>query len=115
MRALFLHSLLLAVLVGPTIGLATKFTTLQGGIKYDPPMSEAEFHQMRNMTVNEMEATLAKRRIRITRWELLRESVSYSYFWKQVAHDAIIPSCGVFVACMCLGFIERKRLAPDGI
>ncbi len=95
--------------VGPSIGVVSKFASLHGGTKYDPPLSEAEFHQMGNMTVNEMEAALAKRRIKMTRWDLLRDSVHYAYFWKQVALDAIVPSCGVFLACAWIGWMERRH------
>ena len=91
MKALLLRSLLVAILVGPAIGLISKVASLQGGIKYDPPVSEAERHQMRNMTVDEMDAALAKRRIKMTRGDWLRESVPYSYFWKQVAHALVRP------------------------
>ncbi len=79
-------------------------------MKYDPPISEAEFHQMGNMTVNEMDAALAKRRIKMTRWGWLRDSVQYSYFWKQAARDAAVPSCGVFLACTLVGWMERRRV-----
>ena len=110
MKALLLRSLFVAVLVGPAICLVSTVASLQGGTKYDPPVSEAEFHQMGNMTVNDMEAALAKRRIKMTRWDWLRDSVPYSYFWKQVAHDSIVPSLGVFLACTWVGWIEQRHV-----
>jgi hypothetical protein len=110
MKALLLRSLLVAVLVGPAIGFVSNVASLRGGTKYDPPLSEAEFHQMGNMTVNEMEAALAKRRIKMTRWDLVRDSVYYSYFWKQVAQNAIVPSSGVFLACTWVGWMEKRDL-----
>ncbi len=110
MKALLLRSLLVAVLLGPAINLLSAFTSFHGGIKFDPPVSEAERHQMGNMTVNEVEAALAKRRTKMTRWDWLRDSVQYSYFWKQVARDAIVPGCGVFLACTWVGWMERKYL-----
>ena len=109
MKALLLRSLLVAVLVGPAIDLMSTFTLFHRATKYDPPISEAEFHQMGNMTVNEMDAALAKRRIKMTWWDWLRESVTYSYFWKQVARDAIVPSCGVFLACTWVGWMDRRH------
>jgi hypothetical protein len=108
MKALLVRSLI-AVLVGPAIDLARTVASFRGGTRYDPPLGEAEFHQMGNMTVNEMEAALAKRRIKLTRWDWLKDSVPHSYFWKQVAHDAIVPSCGVFFACTWIGWMERRR------
>lgn len=110
MKALLLRSLLVAVLVGPAIDLVRTVASFHRGEKYDPPVSEAEFHQMGNMTVNEMEAALAKRRIKMTRWDWLRESVPYSYFWKQVTRDAIVPSCGVFLACTWVGWMEKRHV-----
>ena len=114
MKALLLRSLLVAVLVGPVINLVSTFTLFHRAEKYDPPISEAEFHQMGNMTVNEMDAALAKRRIKMTRWDWLKDSVQCSYFWKQVARDAIVPTCGVFLACTWVGWMEKRR-TPKGI
>ena len=114
MKALLLRSLLVAVLVGPAINVVSTVALFRRGTKYDPPISEAEFHQMGNMTVNEMEAAFAKRRVKMTRWGWLRESVPYSYFWKQVAHDAVVPTCGVFLACAWVGWMEKTR-PPKGI
>lgn len=114
MKSLLVRSLLVAVLVGPAINLVSTFTLFRRATKYDPPVSEAEFRQMGNMTVNEMDAALAKRRIKrrikMTRWDWLRDSVQYSYFWKQVARDAIVPSCGVFLSCIWVGWMERRRV-----
>ncbi len=51
----------------------------------------------------------------MTRWDWLKDSIPYSYFWKQVGHDAIVPSSGVFLACIWVGWMEestgRKRRA----
>jgi hypothetical protein len=109
-KALLLRSLLVAVLVGPAINLVSTFTLLHRATKYDPPISEAEFHQMGNMTLNEMDTALAKRRIKVTRWDWLKDSVQYSYFWKQVARDAIVPGCGVFLACIWVGWMDRRHV-----
>jgi len=65
---------------------------------------------MGNMTVNDVDAALAKRRIKMTRWDWLRDSVHYSYFWKQVEHGAIVPSLGVFLACICVGWTEEREI-----
>jgi hypothetical protein len=109
-KTLLLRSLLIAVLVGPAINLVSTFTLFHDATTYDPPVSEAEFHRMGNMTVNEMEAALAKRSVKLTRWNWLKDSVQYSYFWKQVARDAIVPSCGVFFACIWVSWGERRRM-----
>ncbi len=110
MKALLVRSLLVAVLLGPVIDLVSTVTLFRGAMRYEPPLGEAEYHRMGNMTLNEMDAALAKRRIRMTRWDWLRDSVQYSYFWKQVARDSIVPGCGVFLACVWVGWMERRYL-----
>ena len=99
---------------GFAISIVSSVVRLHGEFKYDPAISEAEFHQMGNMTVNEMEAALAKRRVKLKRWDSLRETVPYPDFWKRVAHDAVVPSCGVFLACAWVGGTEKRRV-PKGI
>jgi hypothetical protein len=110
MKALFFRSLIAAILLGPAIGFVSELASLRGGIKYEPPLSEAELHQMGNLTINEMEATLGKRRIKMTRWDWLRDSIPYSYYWKQVAFNAIVPSSGVFLGCVWVGWMEVRRV-----
>jgi hypothetical protein len=56
MKALFLKSLIAAILLGPVIGFVSELASFRRGFKYEPPLSEAETHQMRNLTINEMEA-----------------------------------------------------------
>ncbi len=109
MKALLVRSLLVAILVGPAIDVVRIIVLFRRATKYDPPISEAEFRQMGNMTVNEMDAVFAKRRIKMSRWDWLRESVRYSYFWKEVARDAIVPTIGVFLACIWVGWMEKRR------
>lgn len=110
MKGLLLRSLIIAILVGPAIDIATTLATFSGGARYSPPISEDERHRMGSMTLNEVDAILAKREIKMTRWDWLRESVPYWYFWKEVARDALIPSFGIFVACVWVGSMERRQL-----
>lgn len=110
MKTLFLRSLLAAVLIGPIIGFVSEFASVHKALRYDPPIKEAEFHQMENMTVSEMKADMAKRRIIMSRWEWLRDSAPYLYFWKDLAHRAVVPSSGVFLACMWVGFMEDRHV-----
>jgi hypothetical protein len=110
MKALFFRSLIAAILLGPAIGFVSQLVSFRGGIKYEPPVSEAERQQMGSLTLNEMEATLSKRRIKMTRWDWLRDSIPYSYYWKQVAFNAIVPSSGVFLGCMWVGWMEERHL-----
>jgi hypothetical protein len=98
------------MLVGPAVVLVSTVASFHRGTKYEPPVTEDEFHKMGNMTINEWDALMAKRRIKLTRWDWLRDSVNYSYFWKQIAHDAIVPGCGVFLGCMWVGWMEARRI-----
>jgi hypothetical protein len=109
MRALFLRSLIAAVLIGPAIGFAGEFASMHNVTKYDPPLSEAEFHRMGNVAMNEVEATLRAREIKLTRWEWLKDSIRYSDFWKHVAATGIVPGSGVFLGCIWVGWMERSR------
>ena len=113
MRELFLRSLIAAILLGPAIGFVSELASFRGGIRYEPPLSDAERHQMGSLTMNEMEATLSKRIIRMTRWDWLRDSIPYLYFWKRVAFNAIVPSSGVFLGCVWVGWMEMRRLPPS--
>jgi hypothetical protein len=70
---------------------------------------------MQSLTINEVEAMLAKRRVKMTRWDWLRESVPYAYFWKDTARDAIVPALGVFVACVWVGWVEKSALKTGGV
>ena len=110
MKTLFLRSLLAAVLIGPAIGFVSEFASVHKAARYNPPINEAEFHQMENMTVSEMKADMAKRRIIMSRWEWLRGSAPYLYFWKDLAHRAVVPSWGVFLACMWVGFAKDRHV-----
>ncbi len=110
MKALLLRSLIAAVLIGVAISFVSGLTFFHGAIKYEPPFSEAERQQMRNLRMDEVEATLAKRRIKMTRWQWLGDSIHYAYFWKDVARDAIVPGSGVFLACLLIGCVERRQV-----
>jgi hypothetical protein len=115
MKALLLRSLIAAVLIGLAISFVSRLTFFHSAIKYEPPFSEAERQQMRNLPMNEVEATLAKRRIKMTRWQWAEDSIHYSYFWKDVGRDAIVSSSGVFLACIWVGWMEMRRAQkPEG-
>jgi len=110
MKALFFRSLIAAILLGPAVGFVSELVSLRNGITFHPALSDAERHQMGNLTENQMEAILSKRTIKMTRWEWLRDSIPYSYYWKQVAFNAIVPSSGVFLGCVWVGWMELRRV-----
>src|SRR4029077_8978403 len=109
MKSLFFRSLIAAILLGPAISFVSQVVSFLGGIKYEPPVTEAERQQMGNLTINEWESTFAKRKVKMTRWDWLRDSVPYSYYWKQVAFNATVPSSGVFLGCMWVGWMQERR------
>lgn len=110
MKALFLRCLLAAVLIGPTIGFISEVASFRRASKYNPPLTDAEFQKMKNLSMNEVEATLSKRRITMTRWEWLKDSIAYSYFWKGVAYRGTVPGSGVFLACAWVGWMEKRHV-----
>jgi hypothetical protein len=110
MKALFFRSLIAAILLGLAIGFVGELVSLRNAIKFQPALSDTERHQMRYLTVNEMESILGKREIKMTRWEWLMDSIPYSYYWKRVAFNAIVPSSGVFLGCVWVGWMELRRV-----
>jgi hypothetical protein len=108
MKALLLRSIFATLLLGPAVGFIDVLTSVKGGTKYDPPITQAEIEQMRNKSVKEVELYFSGRRMRQTRWEWLMDSIHYSYFWRQVASSSIAPSFGIFGACIWIGWTERR-------
>ena len=109
-KALLLRCLLAAVLIGPTISFVSDVVSFHRATKYEPPLTEAEFHQMGNMTVNEIESTMSKRRINVSRWAWYSDSIHDAYFWKQIAKSGIVPGSGVFLACAWVGWMEKRKV-----
>src|SRR5690242_4501168 len=108
MKTLLLRSLLATLIIGPTIGFISNVASVHRATKYDPPLSQTEIEQLRNQPANELAASLRERRIQLTRWEWLMDSIHYSYFWKQVVSSSIVPSFGIFAACIWVGWMERR-------
>lgn len=113
MKATLLRSLVAALLIGPAIGFLNEATSVQKAMIYNPPFSEAEMARMKNLSMNEVDATLRSRRVQLTRWEWLQGSIHYEYFWKRVAASSIVPSVGVFLACVWIGWTERLGKTGD--
>lgn len=65
--------------------------------------------RMRNLPMSEVDATLRTRRVQLTRWEWLQDSIHYAYFWKPVTARSIVASFGVFIACVWIGWTERRK------
>jgi hypothetical protein len=108
-KPLLLRSLIAAILIGSAIGFVTEVASIKGGMRYEPLLSEEEVTQMRSISPNQMEGSLASRRIRMNRWEWLKYSIHYSYYWKHVAQNTIVATCGLFLGCVWVGWMEKKQ------
>jgi len=62
MKALLLRSLLAALLFAPLISFANSVIWSRVRYRYDPPISEAEFHEFDSRTVAETEAEFKEER-----------------------------------------------------
>ena len=107
-RRLLLRILIIAALAGPLIAFVNSILWLRSGVKYQPPITEAESKRLSGLPLADVEALLKAREVRMTRTQVLAESVEYSYFWKNLAENSLVPSLGVFLACVCLGFLEKR-------
>jgi len=65
---------------------------------------------MDNLTVKQVQALTAARTVRITRTQWLAESLGSAYFWHDVAMRSIAPFAAIFLGCVCIGGLERRKL-----
>ena len=115
MRSLFLSSLLVALLIGPLVTFVSTVASVRTTVKYEPGLSEAEMKSYDNRTVSDLDAFLKSRQVKFTRYQWLRESVGYPYFWKGIALRSLGPCIGIFLGCIVVGRLERRyRLTPTG-
>lgn len=109
MKKLLVRSLVVALLMGSLAGFADYVASVHGVSKYDPPISEEEGRQLRDLPIAKAEAALAARRRTLTRRQWVMESVGYSYFWRGVAKDSIAPAIGIFVGCLVVGGLQLRH------
>ena len=109
LKRVFLVSVLLALIVGPLIALSNSVLWLRGAHKYDPPITEAEWRQLGELPAARMGLALARREVRLTRMQWLRDAVGHSYFWQSLAKSSVVPTLGVFFSCICFGGLEGHR------
>jgi hypothetical protein len=86
MRSLVLRSLLVALLIGPLITFVSVVTS----------------------TRTDLEAFMKSREVKFTRYQWLRESIGYAYFWKEIARSSLGPCIGIFLGCLVVGKLERR-------
>lgn len=112
MRSLLLRSLLVAVLIGPPLTFVSTIASVRPGVKYEPGISQDEFRSYDNRTVSDLQAFLKSREVKFTRYHWLRESVGYAFFWKGIALSSVRSCIGIFLGCVIMGILERRRAIP---
>ena len=113
MRGLLVRSLLVALLLGPVVTFIVGIARISKITEYEPGISEAEMKAYEGRTVAELERFLQSRRVRLTRYQSLREQMRYPFFWKGIARGSVGPCVAVFLGCIIVGGAERRRaLAP---
>lgn len=110
MKSLLLRSLLAAILIGPLVTFISTVASTRTTVEYVPGVSQDEFKAYDSRTVSDLEAFLKSRQVKLTRSQWLRESIGYSYFWREIAWQSLGPSIGVFLACILVGGLERRSL-----
>jgi len=104
--------LLIAVLVGPALTFVLTVASMRRAVKYEPGISEDEIKSYHNRPVSELQALLKSREVKLTRYQWLRESIGYAYFWEGIALTSIRPCIGIFIGCVIIGTLERRRAIP---
>jgi len=109
MRELLCRSLIAALLLGPVLTVAVHIASIPKISEYQPGLTEAETKAYDDRTVLDFEKFLESRRLRLTRYQSLREEMRYPSFWKGIAWGSIEPFIAVFLGCIIVGGAERRR------
>jgi hypothetical protein len=108
MRSLLLRSLLVALLIGPPVTFVSIMVSVRTTVKYEPGLSEDELKSYDNRRVSDLKAFMKSREVKFTRYQWLRESIGYAYFWKGIALGSLGPCIGIFLGCLVVGRLERR-------
>lgn len=108
MNKLFLRSMLIALLVGPTVEFISTVALVGISVRYDPPITQAEFKEYQEHTVAQLDAFMKSREVKLTRSQYIFSSIQESYFWKNLAKHSIVPCLGIFLACILVATLERR-------
>lgn len=108
MKGLLLRSLLVALVIGPLVAFVSTVSFTRTTVKYEPALGEAELKSYDNRTVSDLEAFVASREVKFTRYEWLRESIGEADFWKGIAWRSLGPCVGIFLGCIVIGRLERN-------
>ncbi len=108
MKKLLFRSLVIALLIGSCTGFVDFVASVHVSARYDPPITEDEGRKLRDLPIAKAEEVLSARKKPFTRMQWLEDSIRYSYFWKAVARHSVIPTVGIFVACVFLVRLEKQ-------
>jgi len=109
-KLVLLRCLAIALFAGTVIAFVNSVLWMHAGFRYEPPMTPAEYQRLSGLTVANVEALLRTRQVRVTRMQALADSISSSFFWKNLAKNSLVPSLGVFLACLGIVFLERRYI-----
>jgi hypothetical protein len=110
MKRLFLRSLIIAIILGPLCAFVISAITYHHARKYDPPFTQDEEKRMDNMTVKEFHTLLSTREVKFIPYaQWVAESIGTSHFWKFLGKFSLVPSASIFLACICMGILERRK------
>ena len=98
----------MALLIGPLVAFVSTVASVRATVEYEPGVSQSELKSYDNRTVSDLEAFLKSRQVKLTRYQWLRESIGYSYFWRGVALNSVGPCVGVFLGSIVVGMWERR-------
>jgi hypothetical protein len=112
-RRLLLSCLIIALVAGTSIAFVNSVLWMHAGFRYEPPMTGAEYEGLRGLTVGNVEALLNTRQVRVTRMQALADSMSSSFFWRNLAKNSLVPSLGVFLACLGIVALERRHIRGE--
>ena len=115
MKTLLLRSLIIAIILGPLSAFVISAFTFHHARNYDPPFTQDEKKRMDDMTVRESHTLLSTREVKfITYAQWVAESIGTSDFWKFLGKFSLVPTTGIFLACICMGILERRN-APEAV
>jgi hypothetical protein len=106
-------TILIAILTGPLVAFLNTVILSHVNHRYEPPLTQDEMKQWEKLPVTEMKMKLLQREVPFSKLEWLSVSVRYGYFWKQLGVASIIPTMGIFLACLCFGRWERQGIVQD--
>ena len=97
----------MALLIGPLVTFVSTVASVRTTVRYEPGLSEAELKSYDSHTVSDLEALLKSREVKFSRYQWLRGSIGYAYFWKGIARGSLGPCIGIFLGCIVVGRSER--------